>query len=158
VDIWFDMEGDPFANNGAGLEYMFGYLFKKGSQFEFDTFDARDKVEEKLAFIDFINYVFERRNEYPQMHVYHYASYEVSAMLRLAQRHGVLEFEVDKLVRWLVRKFLEKRLGTINKLAWVDVRTGTLFTTATATAALTWTERTNAWAVATWTCRTVTIG
>jgi len=98
-DIWFDMEGDPFANNGAGLEYMFGYLYKEGSQFEFDTFDARDTAQERTAFIDFINYVIDRRKEYPEMHVYHYASYEVSAMLRLAQRHGVLEFEVDKLVR-----------------------------------------------------------
>jgi uncharacterized protein len=98
-DIWFDMEGDPFANNGAGLEYMFGYLYKEGSQFEFDTFDARDTAEERTAFIHFINYLINRRKAYPEMHVYHYASYEVSAMLRLAQRHGVLEFEVDKLVR-----------------------------------------------------------
>ncbi|TSA47883.1 MAG: TM0106 family RecB-like putative nuclease, partial [Actinomycetales bacterium] len=98
-DIWFDMEGDPFANNGAGLEYMFGYLYRIGSQLEFHTFDARDSAEEKVAFIEFIKYVMNRRIEFPDMHVYHYASYEVSAMLRLAQRHVVFEFEVDKLVR-----------------------------------------------------------
>ena len=98
-DIWFDMEGDPFANNGAGLEYMFGYLYRIGTQLEFHTFDARDTAEEKVAFIEFIKYVINRRIEFPDMHIYHYASYEVSAMLRLAQRHGVFEFEVDKLVR-----------------------------------------------------------
>ena len=98
-DIWFDMEGDPFANNGAGLEYMFGYLYRDSTQFKFETFDARDTAEEKVAFIQFINYVNERLREFPDMHIYHYASYEVSAMLRLAQRHGVLEFEVDKLIR-----------------------------------------------------------
>lgn len=98
-DIWFDMEGDPFANNGAGLEYMFGYLIKSGNGYEFDTFDARDSKEEKTAFQDFIGYVLNRRNEFPDMHIYHYAAYEVSAMLRLAQKHGVLEFEVDRLVR-----------------------------------------------------------
>ena len=98
-DIWFDMEGDPFANNGSGLEYMFGYLQRSKDGFEFNTFDARNSLEEKQAFQDFINYVINRRNQYPDMHIYHYASYEVSAMLRLAQRHGVLEFEVDKLVR-----------------------------------------------------------
>jgi uncharacterized protein len=98
-DIWFDMEGDPFANDGAGLEYMFGYLFRNGSKFEFKTFDARDLAQEKIAFIEFIQYLIERRKTYPEMHVYHYASYEVSAMLRLAQRHGVLEFEVDSLIR-----------------------------------------------------------
>lgn len=98
-DIWFDMEGDPFANNGAGLEYMFGYLYRISADFEFHTFDARNTAEEKTAFIDFIKYVMNRRIEFPDMHVYHYASYEVSAMLRLAQRHVVFEFEVDKLVR-----------------------------------------------------------
>jgi len=98
-DIWFDMEGDPYANNGDGLEYMFGYLYRKGAGFEFATFDARDTAEEKTAFIQFIEYVINRRTEYPDMHVFHYASYEVSAMLRLAQRHSILEFEVDKLVR-----------------------------------------------------------
>jgi uncharacterized protein len=98
-DIWFDMEGDPFANNGDGLEYMFGYLYREGSGFEFKTFDARDTAEEKIAFIQFIEYVIKRRAAFSDMHVFHYASYEVSAMLRLAQRHSILEFEVDKLVR-----------------------------------------------------------
>ena len=98
-DIWFDMEGDPFANSGEGLEYMFGYLIKSGSDYEFDTFDARDSKGEMLAFQEFINYVLNRRNEFPDMHIYHYAAYEVSAMLRLAQKHGTLEFEVDRLVR-----------------------------------------------------------
>ena len=98
-DIWFDMEGDPFANNGDGLEYMFGYLWSENSKYLFNTFDARNSAEEKKAFSDFIHYVIQRRKQYPDMHIYHYASYEVSAMLRLAQRHGLLEFEVDQLVR-----------------------------------------------------------
>jgi uncharacterized protein len=98
-DIWFDMEGDPFANDGSGLEYMFGFLYKSEGNFAFHTFDARNTAEEKVAFSNFINYVSERRKEHPDMHVYHYAAYEVSAMLRLAQRHGILEFEVDKLIR-----------------------------------------------------------
>ncbi len=98
-DIWFDMEGDPFANSGDGLEYMFGYLWQEDLNYHFNTFDARNSAEEKSAFIGFINYVIARRQQFPDLHIYHYASYEVSAMLRLAQRHGVLEFEVDKLVR-----------------------------------------------------------
>jgi uncharacterized protein len=36
-DIWFDMEGDPFANSGEGLEYMFGYLIKSGSDYEMNS-------------------------------------------------------------------------------------------------------------------------
>jgi uncharacterized protein len=98
-DIWFDMEGDPFANEGGGLEYMFGYLIKDIDKYSFSTFDATDSDSEQKAFVDFIDYVRSRREKYPQMHIYHYASYEVSALLRLAQRHGVYEFEVDSLVR-----------------------------------------------------------
>jgi uncharacterized protein len=98
-DIWFDMEGDPFANDGEGLEYMFGYLFRSLDKYTFNTFDATNTLEEKIAFKNFIEYVLSRKNTYPDMHIYHYASYEVSAMLRLAQRHGIYEYEVDNLVR-----------------------------------------------------------
>jgi uncharacterized protein len=98
-DIWFDMEGDPFANSGDGLEYMFGFLWLENGKYLFRTFDATSTAEEKQAFKDFIDYVMQRRAEFPNMHIYHYAAYEVSAMLRLAQRHGLYEFEVDKLIR-----------------------------------------------------------
>jgi predicted RecB family nuclease len=33
------------------------------------------------------------------MHIYHYAAYEPAAMLRLALRHGIHEYEVDSLIR-----------------------------------------------------------
>ena len=98
-DIWFDMEGDPFANSGDGLEYMFGYLWLEAATYKFDTFDARDSNEEKLAFSHFIEYIKNRQSLFPDMHIFHYAAYEVSAMLRLAQRHGIHEFDVDQMVR-----------------------------------------------------------
>jgi uncharacterized protein len=98
-DIWFDMEGDPFANSGEGLEYMFGYLCYENGKYSFNTFDATTFEQEKIAFKNFVEFIINRRDKFSDMHVYHYASYEVSAMLRLAQRHGVYEFEVDKLVR-----------------------------------------------------------
>lgn len=101
-DIWFDMEGDPFAHEGEGLEYMFGVLSLSDAMPDetiFQTFDAKDSDEEKSAFTKFIQYVLKRKEIYPGMHIYHYASYEVTAMLRLAQRHGILEFEVDQLIR-----------------------------------------------------------
>lgn len=132
-DIWFDMEGDPFAHEGDGLEYMFGVLSEAGSKFQ--TFDAKDRAEEKIAFQQFIDYVIARKKEFPAMHIYHYASYEVNAMLRLAQRHGVYEYEVDQLVRTgtfvdlysIVRKafrFSTESLSIkyIEKVFWDDKR------------------------------------
>ena len=98
-DVWFDMEGDPYSNDGQGLEYMFGYLYKENEELVFNTFDAESKLEEKKAFTDFVIFIVERRKKYPDMHVYHYAPYEPSALLRLAQRYGTLENEVDILKR-----------------------------------------------------------
>lgn len=98
-DIWFDMEGDPFAINGDGLEYMFGYSFLENNKLDFNTFDAKNREEEKIAFANFIQMVLNRIKQYPNMHIYHYAAYEPSAMLRLALRHGIYEFEVDGLIR-----------------------------------------------------------
>jgi len=98
-DVGFDMEGDPYAENGEGLEYMFGYVIREGANLKFSTFDAEDRTQEKKAFEDFINFVKDRRAKFPDLHIYHYASYEPTALLRLAQRHGFLEFEVDKLIR-----------------------------------------------------------
>jgi uncharacterized protein len=98
-DIWFDIEGDPFANQGKGLEYMLGYLYLENGQYKFNSFDAKDASEEKEAFISFVDYVIKRRSDFPGMHVYHYASYEISALLRLGQRHGIYEIEVDRLIR-----------------------------------------------------------
>ncbi len=40
-----------------------------------------------------------RRKRYPKMHIYHYAAYEKTALLRLAGRYGVGEDEVDDLLR-----------------------------------------------------------
>lgn len=97
-DIFFDMEGDPYTGSD-GLEYMFGYLYKNNNQLEFNTFEATTKSKEKQAFTDFIKFVLERRKQYPDMHIYHYAAYESATILRLAQRYGIYEKEVDTLKR-----------------------------------------------------------
>jgi predicted RecB family nuclease len=98
-DIWFDMEGDPYSDGGAGLEYMFGYVIKENGKEVFKTFEANNKSEEKRAFGDFIAFVLERRKKYPDLHIYHYAAYEPSTILRLSQRYGIFENEIDDLKR-----------------------------------------------------------
>ena len=94
------MEGDPFGENGDGLEYMFGYTFLEpdGSP-GFKTFESTDRASEKIAFNNFINMVLQRQEDFPDMHIYHYAAYEPSRMGLLSQRHGILEREVDQLLR-----------------------------------------------------------
>lgn len=99
-DIFFDFEGDPlWAEAGSsewGLEYLFGVHTADG---HFLPFWAHDRAQERRALIDFLDYVTTRRAAYPNMHVYHYAPYEKTALLRLAGRYGVGEDAVDDLLR-----------------------------------------------------------
>lgn len=94
-DIFFDMEGFPYFHEKGGLEYLLGSSLRSG---EFIPFFAHDRKQEKKAFQDFMSFITERLAGDKTAHVYHYASYEVSALNRLAARHGVLEKEVSELV------------------------------------------------------------
>lgn len=98
-DLWFDMEGDPYAPGPAGLEYMFGYGFLQDGQFGFDTTEADNPASERVAFEEFIDLVMTRWAEHPSMHVYHYADYERRTLQRLAQQHGTREVEVDRILQ-----------------------------------------------------------
>ncbi|WP_404384819.1 TM0106 family RecB-like putative nuclease [Knoellia locipacati] len=108
-DIFFDFEGDPlWSERGShdwGLEYLFGMVevdgvdVAAGEKPRFRTFWAHDRAQEKQALIDFVAYLHERRRQWPDLHVYHYAPYEKSALLRLAARHGVCEDDIDQFLR-----------------------------------------------------------
>jgi len=98
-DLFFDFEGDPlWTADGRtwGLEYLFGVL---GADRPFDPIWAHDRTEERQALRTFLDIVREQRQRYPDMHVYHYASYERTALLRLAGEYGVGEEDVDDLLR-----------------------------------------------------------
>jgi predicted RecB family nuclease len=98
-DLFFDFEGDPlWTIDGRewGLEYMWGVL-DVGRAFR--PLWAHDRASERQALVDFLAMVRKRRKRYPKMHIYHYAAYEKSALLRLAGRYGVAEDEVDDLLR-----------------------------------------------------------
>ena len=104
-DIFFDFEGDPLYREGAdsggvgdrwGLDYLFGLVDDDG---RFSAFWAHDHAEERRALRAFLDDLARRRAEHPDLHVYHYASYERSHLLSLAARHGEGEDEVDELLR-----------------------------------------------------------
>jgi uncharacterized protein len=96
-DVFFDIEGFPLVE--GGLEYLLGATFVEGGERRFADWWAHDRAEEKAAFEGFVDWVYERWRADPAMHVYHYASYEVTALTRLMGRHGTREAEVDHLLR-----------------------------------------------------------
>ncbi len=97
-DVWFDMEGYPFAK--GGLEYLFGvaYLDSK-SNLKYRDWWAHNTQQEKKALQKFVNWVYARWLKDPNMHIYHYGSYEASALKRLMGQYGVCEDRVDDLLR-----------------------------------------------------------
>ena len=97
-DVFFDMEGDPLFDIGTGLEYLFGCWLPDDEQ-HFKAFWGLDRAREKRAFEDFIDFIVARRLKYPSMHVYHYATYEKTALQKLSQRHATHEDLVDELLR-----------------------------------------------------------
>ena len=91
-DIFFDMEGYPLVP--GGLEYLFGAQCEG----KFHDWWAHDRQEEKKAFQDFVDWAFKRWKDDPQIHIYHYANYEVAALRRLSNRHEVCQQEMKELL------------------------------------------------------------
>jgi uncharacterized protein len=98
-DIFFDLEGDPFAGDG-GLEYLFGYSFRgdDGQERYVGTW-ALSRAEERAAFEQFIDFVIDRLHVYPDLRIYHFAPYEPAALKRLMGRYASREDELDQLLR-----------------------------------------------------------
>ena len=94
-DIFFDMEGDGLARD-VPLEYLFGAVDAQGT---YRAWWGHDDAEERRAFEGFVDHAIEQLDRHPDMHIYHYAAYEKTALRRLMSRHGTREEEVDRLLR-----------------------------------------------------------
>ncbi|CAN5572495.1 TM0106 family RecB-like putative nuclease [soil metagenome] len=107
-DLFLDLEGDPFAGED-GIDYLFGILQpgrpEADGQPHFEAFwsqasDGRiTPAAEKRAFEQTIDFIMAAWEADPDMHVYHYASYERTHLGSLMGRHTTREAEVDRLFR-----------------------------------------------------------
>ena len=102
-DLFLDLEGDPFAWDD-GIDYLFGLLDGQGEFTAFWSFDPDGSGDitlagEKAAFERLMDVLTAKLKQYPEMHVYHYAAYEATALKRLMGRHATREEQVDRLLR-----------------------------------------------------------
>ena len=102
-DLFLDLEGDPYALDD-GVDYLFGVLDVEGLFTPIWSFDPAAPAEvtlagEKAGFERLMDLLTERLDRFPEMHVYHYAPYEPTALKRLMGRHATREDEVDRLLR-----------------------------------------------------------
>ncbi|HWL64252.1 MAG TPA: TM0106 family RecB-like putative nuclease [Steroidobacteraceae bacterium] len=96
-DLYFDMEGDPLHEDG--LEYLFGVTWREAGELRFRAFWGHTRAGEKAAFEGFMDFVAARLQRYPDLHIYHYAAYENTALKKLMSLHGTREEQVDQLLR-----------------------------------------------------------
>lgn len=122
-DVFFDFEGDPtyqeFDEEGRplgglahgdesvwfGIEYLFGLWgadITPGSDDPFRAIWSEAFEQESAALTTFCAVILERHEKYPGMHVYHYASYEKTKLLQLANRHRVAQKEVAFIIENLL--------------------------------------------------------
>ncbi len=107
-DLFFDMEGDPFALED-GVDFLFGILEPgrpdAAGEPTFHRFWSWEKggavtlAGEKRAFEQVVDLFVDRLERDPRLHIYHYHHYERTAFGRLMGRHATREDEVDRLLR-----------------------------------------------------------
>jgi len=109
-DLFFDIEGDPFAF-WEGLEYLFGVwetprgdsIWDQDAYTGIWAYDEEAKQftreQEKRAFEEVMDLFTARLQQHPQMHIYHYGAYEPSHLKALVGRHATREEELDQLLR-----------------------------------------------------------
>jgi uncharacterized protein len=95
ADLFLDMEGDPYALDD-GLDYLIGLVDMAGI---YTPWWALDRAEEKAAFEALMDFVIARREEHPDLHIYHFGHYEETHLKQLMGRYGTREDELDRLLR-----------------------------------------------------------
>ena len=100
-DLFFDIEGDPYAFED-GLEYLFGVMDVGDRWHAIWSTDASGGFTfagEKAAFEALMDLFTAQLDRYPEAHIYHFHSYEPSALKHLMGKHATRELEVDRLLR-----------------------------------------------------------
>jgi uncharacterized protein len=117
-DVFFDFEGDPFWTPQHDLMFLAGLLYQDGAaQWIYDERWAHSLVDQQSMIKELVEFFVERRERYPDMHVYHYNHTEKSAIERLTR-----ESEDENLFASLVESGLFVDLFTVARNA---VRVGT---------------------------------
>src|ERR1035441_1365853 len=116
ADIFLDLESNPYVLD-QGLEYLIGIVTlpaNSGGEPIYESLWALSRSEEKKAFETFIAKVMERWRQNPEMHIYHYAPYEPTAIKRLVGAPGTGVAEVDELLRAGIFVDLYRAVTSVN--------------------------------------------
>jgi predicted RecB family nuclease len=98
-DLFFDIEADRYAIDGT-FHYLLGWVeADDGGKSAYQGLWSNNRHEERMHFESFVDLLVERRQRHPDMHVYHFAPMEKTALGELAARYASREEAVDDLFR-----------------------------------------------------------
>ncbi len=104
-DLFFDIEGARYyCEDGRefGLQYLFGIVdtaeADEAGLPRYTQIWAYDRQGEKRAFEELIDFITERRERHPGLHVYHYNHYEPTSVDHLTELHGTRQEAVGALM------------------------------------------------------------
>jgi predicted RecB family nuclease len=104
-DLFFDIEGARYYSEDArefGLQYLFGVVdtadTDEAGRPRYTAFWAFGRPGEKRAFEQLIDFITERRERHPGLHVYHYNHYEPTSVDHLTELHGTRQEAVGALM------------------------------------------------------------
>jgi uncharacterized protein len=98
-DVFMDLEGDPFADDG-GRQYLFGFVTKnEQQQIVYKKQWCFTAEEEKQSFEWIVDQIMQRWKADRSMHVYHFGAYEPSKFKWLMGRYATREDEIDRMLR-----------------------------------------------------------
>ena len=94
-DLYFDIESVEDHIYPGGLEYLLGIYYIENDKEKFKALWSHDKEEEKKNLIEFFDFTKSHFKKYPSSKIYHYGSYEITALLKLTSLHKVKGIEYD---------------------------------------------------------------
>jgi uncharacterized protein len=112
-DIYFDLEGDPFAAIPT-LDYLWAYSDSAG---DYHHVWAHSPEDEQAALAWLLDVFRQREAEGGDWHVYHYNTYEITSLRRVAASHP------DPAVLAEVDRFIEERFVDLYRTVESGIRT-----------------------------------
>ena len=104
-DLFFDIEGARYYSEDGrefGMQYLFGVVdtaeADEAGVPRYTQIWAFDRLGEKRAFEELIDFITERRARHPGLHVYHYNHYEPTSVDHLTELHGTRQEAVGALM------------------------------------------------------------
>ena len=98
-DLYFDIESVEDHIYPGGLEYLLGIYYIENDKEKFKALWSHNKEDEKQNVINFFEFTKSHFEKYPSSKIYHYGSYEITALMKLTSLHKVKGIEYDQYLR-----------------------------------------------------------